>query len=105
VLNILINAQEAMPRGGRITISSDRTPDGGNVELRISDTGQGISKEIIPKLFEPFFTTKKAGTGLGLSIAYGIVERHGGAIRVEGAQGGGTTMVIAIPVDGEKPDG
>jgi len=72
--------------------------------LRISDTGPGIPVEIQDKLFEPFFTTKKTGTGLGLAIAYGIMERHKGALKVESSPGHGTTIVVILSTDAVSID-
>lgn len=97
VLNIVLNAADAMPNGGEFTILS-RIIDGAYIELVFSDTGIGISEEVKEKIFEPFVTTKKTGTGLGLSIAYGIIERHKGKISVESCVGKGTTFKIILPV-------
>lgn len=97
VLNIVLNAADAMPNGGEFTISS-RVIDASYIELLFSDTGMGISKEVREKIFEPFVTTKKTGTGLGLSIAYGIIERHKGKISVESTVGKGTVFKIILPV-------
>ncbi len=105
VLNIVLNAADAMPRGGELSISSRLEEPSKRVVIRISDTGTGIPDEIRDRLFEPFFTTKKAGTGLGLSIAYGIVERHRGTLDVESEVGRGTTFVITLPVEGAGTNG
>jgi len=99
VLNIILNAADAMPQGGTLRICSCFESESRQVLLRISDTGPGIPVEIQDKLFEPFFTTKKTGTGLGLAIAYGIMERHKGALRVESSPGHGTTVVVILPTD------
>jgi two-component system NtrC family sensor kinase len=103
-LNIILNAADAMPQGGEITVRSLLNPLTRQVMLRISDTGPGIPPEIQDKLFEPFFTTKKTGTGLGLSIAYGIMERHKGALAIESALGQGTTIIIILPTNVEALD-
>ena len=97
VINILVNARESMPDGGRIDITS--CSENGNLYLSISDEGQGISEEYFPRIFEPFFTTKegKNGTGLGLSVSYGIVKRHGGTITVVNNKGKGTKFTILLP--------
>ena len=106
LMNILINAIQAMPQGGSGTIelktktfpdSADR--DKGFVEISISDTGVGIPEGNINKLFEPFFTTKEPGkgTGLGLSVSYGIVKNHKGEIKVSSTPGRGTTFVLRVP--------
>ena len=98
-MNLLMNACDAMPGGGTITIRTARADHG--VRLDFSDTGPGIPPEIRSRIFDPFFTTKAVGkgTGLGLSISHGIVERHGGRIGVESAMGEGTTFSIELPLD------
>ncbi len=104
VLNIVLNAAEAMADGGELRVTSRPAPGERGVELRISDTGAGIPDEVKAKLFEPFFTTKKTGTGLGLAIAYGMIERHRGSLRVESTPGKGSTFVIVVPVGGASED-
>jgi two-component system NtrC family sensor kinase len=99
VLNIILNAADAMPQGGVIRVRSSFESKSKNLVLRISDTGPGIPDEIQNKMFEPFFTTKKTGTGLGLAIAYGIMERHKGSLKVESAPGRGTTIVVTLSTD------
>jgi signal transduction histidine kinase len=99
ILNIILNAADAMPQGGTLRIQSRFEPGLKQIVLRISDTGPGIPMEIQNRLFEPFFTTKKTGTGLGLAIAYGIMERHKGALKVESSPGRGTTMVVILSTD------
>jgi signal transduction histidine kinase len=103
-LNVLMNAVEAMPEGGTLTISAGvRRREGGPfVEVRVADTGVGIPAEHLPRIFDPFFTTKEVGrgTGLGLSVSYGIVRSHGGFIDVESAVGKGTAVAVALPVNG-----
>jgi signal transduction histidine kinase len=97
-LNIVINARQAMPEGGRLTVES--RADGRNgrpVRITISDTGRGISADHLERIFQPFFTTKPQGTGLGLAIAARIVEQHGGRIAVETVPGQGTTFTIVLP--------
>ncbi|GAI00839.1 unnamed protein product [marine sediment metagenome] len=97
LVNIIFNAMDAMPEGGRITVKSEQ--ENGLVVLSVSDTGVGIPEEIKGKLFDPFFTTRApAGNGLGLSVTYGIVKRHGGSIEVESTQGKGATFYIRLPV-------
>jgi signal transduction histidine kinase len=99
LMNILINAQQAMDgEPGHITVTSS-SPDGGTVEIRITDTGPGIPEEIRKKIFEPFFTTKDAGkgTGLGMAVTYGIIKDHGGDIRIESELGNGATFIITLP--------
>ncbi len=96
-LNIILNAQDAMPDGGRLTITTES--DGENVVVSFSDTGCGIPEEDLDKVFAPFFTTKDVdqGTGLGLSISYGIVKEHGGRIEVVNREGSGSEFRITIP--------
>jgi two-component system NtrC family sensor kinase len=100
-MNLLINASQAMPEGGRITVATSLLKDKKELSIAISDTGQGISKENIPKIFDPFFTTKgpEKGTGLGLSVSYGIIQQHGGSISVDSTHGKGTTFTILLPAD------
>lgn len=104
VLNIILNAAEAMPNGGKIRTSTSLDAKANQVQISIQDTGPGIPDEIKNKLFEPFFTTKKTGTGLGLAIAYGIMERHRGTISVDSAPGRGTTIILRIPAQTEDAD-
>ncbi len=103
-LNVLMNAVEAMPEGGALTISAGVRQRGGSpfVEVRVADTGVGIPPEHLPRIFDPFFTTKEVGrgTGLGLSVSYGIVRSHGGFIDVESAVGKGTAVAVVLPVNG-----
>ena len=99
IVNILINAMEAIERDGTITIVSSYNEQKRTIGLKITDTGCGISEEVRLKLFDPFFTTKETGTGLGLSISHGIIQRHGGVIACESQVDGGTTFTITLPVD------
>jgi signal transduction histidine kinase len=99
LMNLMINAQQAMGgKSGKLRLTAQKGEHGA-VELRVADDGPGIPQEIQAKIFEPFFTTKPAGqgTGLGLSVSYGIVKEHGGEIRLESAAGMGTTFVITLP--------
>jgi signal transduction histidine kinase len=91
---------DAMPKGGDLTINGHLNADGASVKISIKDTGSGIPAADIPYIFDPFFTTKQEGfgVGLGLSTAYGIIERHQGAIDVESKKGAGTTFTITLPV-------
>jgi two-component system, NtrC family, sensor kinase len=104
ILNIVLNAADAMPQGGEIRVRSHFESQWNQVVLRISDTGPGIPPEIQDKLFEPFFTTKKTGTGLGLAIAYGIMERHKGALKIESTLGHGTTIIVILSTDVQSID-
>ena len=106
MVNLAINASDAMPEGGALTITSGA--DGGDgVWFALSDTGGGIPAALREKIFEPFFTTKEPGrgTGLGLAVVHGIVAAHGGRIAVESADGGGTTFRVWLPrmADAEAP--
>jgi len=97
-LNLFLNARDAMPRGGWLTVSS-RT-DGSGVIVEIADTGSGIPPEQLARIYDPFFTTKAIGrgTGLGLSISYGIVREHDGSIRCDSTVGQGTRFTMSLPV-------
>ncbi len=96
LLNLVLNARDAMPRGGTITIAAMRT--GGRVQIEVQDTGTGIRPEVLPHVFEPFFTTKgDSGNGLGLMIAKELIEQAGGAIRVDSRYGHGTIVHIELP--------
>ncbi len=99
-LNLLLNAKDAMPGGGRLRIS---TLVNGHVEAVISDSGAGIAPENLKRIYDPFFTTKnipgdRRGTGLGLSVSYGIIQEHAGKIHVESAIGAGTTFHLEFPL-------
>jgi signal transduction histidine kinase len=95
--NLLINAVEAMPRGGNIEVSTEKL-GGEIVRVEISDTGIGIPKEDKSKIFSPYYTTKKQGFGLGLSLIHNIVQKHSGKINVNSNKGGGARFEILLPV-------
>ncbi len=98
-MNIVLNAGQAMPEGGTLTIVTGVSQAVGQLFVRISDTGTGINPENLNKIFDPFFTTKGTkGTGLGLAVSYGIIENHGGELSVESTQGVGTTFTVLLPL-------
>jgi two-component system NtrC family sensor kinase len=100
VVNLVLNAADAMAAGGQLTVSSAAHAEG--VELEVADTGTGIPPEHLARIFDPFFTTKDKGTGLGLSVVYGIVERHGGRLEVKSEVGKGTAVRIRLPLSGAR---
>lgn len=95
LLNLFLNAEQAMPQGGEITVQTACAS--GQVILSVIDTGAGIPPEVLGKIFEPFFSTKKGGSGLGLATTKRIIERHGGTIEVQSAVGKGTKFTIRLP--------
>jgi len=96
--NLLLNARDAIPDGGRITISTSSSEDG-SLTIEVADTGVGIAPENVAKIYDPFYTTKGVGrgTGLGLAVSYGIVQEHAGHISVESTPGQGTSFRITLP--------
>ncbi len=101
IFNIVLNAFQAMPSGGNLTLETWK--EDGRVALGISDTGEGVPAEHLPKVFEPFFTTKSEGLGLGLATTKRIVEEHGGEISFQSAPGRGSSVVLKLPVPDETP--
>jgi signal transduction histidine kinase len=117
ILNLVINARDAMPDGGRLTLASrdvapgsselpDELSQGSFVALDVTDTGTGIPAEVLPHIFEPFYTTKAVGqgTGLGLSTVEGIVRQSGGHVRVRTREGQGTTISVYLPASSLAPE-
>lgn len=104
VLNLIINARQAMATGGTLTVAVRENPAAGQVEIMVRDTGCGIPADVLPRIFEPFYSTKmgpdesgQGGSGLGLSLCKEIVGRHHGRIRVESVVGRGTTFTLKLP--------
>ncbi|MEA3544317.1 MAG: ATP-binding protein, partial [Thermodesulfobacteriota bacterium] len=108
IQNIIINAKQAMPEGGKIRVNCSNREDaaaesllnihdGNFVCIRIQDTGVGIPKEIIDKIFDPYYTTKQQGSGLGLAICHSIINKHDGHITVQSSPGKGTTFTVYLP--------
>ncbi len=107
-MNLILNARQAMPRGGRLRIDVRHNPRTHLAEIRIADTGCGIPAEKLRLIFEPFYTTKEpdanghSGTGLGLSVCRQIIEQHQGRIRVESLVGRGSTFTVKLPLQGDN---
>lgn len=101
VLNLSLNALDAMPAGGRLAVRAWN--EDGSVALEIADSGPGLSEESRRRAFEPFYTTKPTGTGLGLAIVYRMAESHGGSVSVGNPPGGGAAFVIRLPCHRERP--
>jgi two-component system, NtrC family, sensor kinase len=103
-MNLLLNAAQATPEGGRISVSADRSPQNDAINIRISDTGCGIPSDVLPHVFEPFFSTKRGkGTGLGLSISQTYVRSHSGEIQIESIPDRGTTVTVTLPLLEPEP--
>jgi signal transduction histidine kinase len=107
LLNLILNARQAMPRGGYLRIEVRENPEANMVEIAVRDTGVGIAPEKLRLIFEPFYTTKNpdeeghGGTGLGLSVCRQIIEQHQGRIRVESVVGQGSTFTLKLPLVAE----
>jgi two-component system sensor histidine kinase HydH len=96
ILNLVMNALDAMSSGGRLECQIEHT-EKGFVELRVGDTGPGIPVELLPRLFDPFISTKETGIGLGLAVSFRIAENHGGRISAENLPGGGARFIVRLP--------
>ncbi|MFO0877822.1 MAG: aminotransferase class IV [Gemmataceae bacterium] len=101
LLNLLLNAQQAMPRGGEITLQASVEADG--LALSVIDTGKGMSAEVLARAFRPFYSTREGGTGLGLPTTKKIVEAHGGSLTAESAPGKGTRFTLRLPLSTPRP--
>jgi signal transduction histidine kinase len=100
LLALIMNAIDAMPRGGTLWIETQLIHD--EIEIKVRDDGAGIAPDVLPQIFEPFVTTKENGHGVGLAISRGIVERHNGRIDVESELGRGTTFTVTLPSQGPE---
>ncbi|MBN1608361.1 MAG: HAMP domain-containing protein [Polyangiaceae bacterium] len=98
LVNLVVNAAEATPAGGTITVVTAASPDGAGIHLDVSDTGSGVPPEVRSHIFDPFFTTKTMGTGLGLPVAWGIVQQHGGRLSFVTTAERGTTFTVELPL-------
>ena len=96
LVNLGLNALDAMPGGGTLTIAVEANRSG-PIEIEVADTGPGVPKAILPRLFEPFVSSKETGLGLGLAISKRIVEDHGGTIGAANRAGGGAVFVVTLP--------
>ena len=108
-LNLILNAIQAMPDGGQLTISTRQVTDSNGheiAEIRFADTGCGIPQKNLASIFDPFFTTKKRGTGLGLAIVHNIIKAHSGSIDIKSSPANGTECIVAfplwLPAEGQK---
>ena len=101
-MNLLLNAVDAMPDGGTLTVAARSEP--GRVQFAVRDTGCGIPQEHLDRIYDPFFTTKPRGqgTGLGLSVSYGIVKEHSGTLLAESSPGEGSCFVVSLPALDER---
>ncbi len=97
LLNLYLNAVDAMPDGGKLDISVTRVAEENRLEIGVTDTGHGIQPENIANIYDPYYTTKQTGTGLGLAVVHNIVEAHGGTLTVESQPGTGSTFTLSIP--------
>jgi signal transduction histidine kinase len=101
-LNLIINAVEAMPHGGTLTVTAAQRDRW--LAIEVQDTGSGLTPDEAARIFEPFYTTKADGTGLGLAVSYGIIQQHGGRIEVASAPGQGTRFTVFLPLQLDDED-
>jgi len=97
-MNLIVNAAEAMPQGGMVTVRSSYDPASHALQIGVSDTGEGVDPGMVDKIFQPFYTTKAKGTGLGLAITKRLIEQHGGTIRAMNNRDWGVTFLVTLPV-------
>ena len=100
LVNVITNAVQAMPQGGKLTISAQKRNK--SLAVGVTDTGCGIAQEVIDKIFDPLFTTRAKGIGFGLAVCKSIIERHEGNIKVKSGMGKGTTFTIELPLKAKK---
>jgi len=100
ISNLVLNAMDAMPRGGKLSLRTRN--DDGRVLIEVGDTGTGLTREECARIFTPYYTSKQQGTGLGLAIVQSVVSDHGGRIRVQSEPGRGTTFVIELPRNADQ---
>ncbi|MCX5804115.1 MAG: ATP-binding protein [Proteobacteria bacterium] len=101
-LNIILNALDAMPRGGRLSVTTYNDSLNGEVITNFSDTGDGIAQKHLDNIFTPFFTTRKNGTGLGLCLAQQVINYHKGSISLRSEIGQGTEVIVRLPISREQ---
>jgi two-component system NtrC family sensor kinase len=102
-----MNAVEAMPRGGRLEVTTGLDASGAVAQIRVRDSGAGVAADVLPRIFEPFFTTKEDqhGTGLGLAVARNIAEQHGGSVTVLSTPREGTEFTLSLPLESPAAPG
>ena len=103
LLNVCLNALQAMPGGGDLALSLTAPPDADMACIEVRDTGEGIAPDVLPHIFDAYFTTKSQGTGLGLATAHKIMEAHGGGISVASEPGRGTLFRLYLPMRQASP--
>jgi signal transduction histidine kinase len=104
LMNVLVNALEAMDADGTLTVQTTKEADGSGVRIRVADTGCGMDTPTLGRAYDLFFTTKPGGTGLGMAIVRSAIERHGGRLIIDTAPGKGTTIDMVLPSTADAPD-